>query len=177
MEAVNKTRDSNFELMRIISMIFIILYHVLVHGALLDYASGSMKIVVVFLEALILVHVNSFILITGYFQCKSKMRLGKVLALNNMTWFYKVLIMVLFIAFGVIAVPDIITLIQTLLPIDFGIYWFISSYLILYLISPILNKVINNSTKRDLQKIIIVLFIVVSLLSTLTRDVFFNTGV
>lgn len=173
-EAV-KTRDSNFELMRIISMIFIILYHVLVHGEILDHASGSMEILIIFLEALILVHVNSFVLITGYFQCKSKMRLGKVLALNNMTWFYKALIMILFIAFGVIAVPDIITVIKTLSPIDFGIYWFISSYLILYLISPILNKVINNSTKRDLQKIIIVLFVVVSLLSTLTRDVFFNT--
>ena len=171
---ISKVRESNFELMRIISMFFIVVYHVLVHGQILEHATGSMELITVFIEAFILVHVNSFILITGYFQCKSKMRFGKVLSLNNMTWFYKVVIMLIFIGFGIVA-PDIISIIQTLLPIDFGIYWFISSYLILYLISPILNKVIDNSTKKDLQKIIIILFIIVSLLSTLTRDVFFNT--
>lgn len=172
---ISKVREANFELMRIISMFFIVLYHVFVHGQVLEHSSGSMELMVVFIEALILVHVNSFILITGYFQCRSKMRVGKLLALNNITWFYKALIMILFYAFGFIVVPDIITIIKTLLPIDFGIYWFISAYLILYLISPILNKVINNSTKRDLQKIIMALFLIVSLLSTFTRDAFFNT--
>lgn len=171
---MTKVRESNFELLRIISMFFIVVYHVLVHGQILEHATGSMELMTVFIEAFILVHVNSFILITGYFQCKSKMKLGKVLSLNNATWFYKVVIMLILIGFGIIS-PDIISIIQTFLPIDFGIYWFISSYLILYLISPILNKVIDNSTKKDLQKIIIILFIVVSLLSTFTKDVFFNT--
>ena len=96
---MTKVRESNFELLRIISMFFIVVYHVLVHGQILEHATGSMELMTVFIEAFILVHVNSFILITGYFQCKSKMKLGKVLSLNNATWFYKVVIMLILIGF------------------------------------------------------------------------------
>ena len=106
---MTKVRESNFELLRIISMFFIVVYHVLVHGQILEHATGSMELMTVFIEAFILVHVNSFILITGYFQCKSKMKLGKVLSLNNATWFYKVVIMLILIGFGIIS-PDIISL-------------------------------------------------------------------
>ena len=170
-----KLRESQFELMRIISMLFIVLYHILVHGKILEHATGSMSLFLAFVESLILVHVNSFVLVSGYFQCKGKLKLGKAIKINNMTWFYKVVMMLVLIATSLIAKPDIIIRLHTYLPIDYGTYWFINSYLILYLISPILNKIINSSSKKNLQKVILTLFIIISVLSTVTRDVFYNT--
>ena len=170
-----KLRESQFELMRIISMLFIVLYHILVHGKILEHATGSMSLFLVFIESLILVHVNSFVLVSGYFQCKGKLKLGKAIKINNMTWFYKVVMMLVLVATSLIAKPDLLTRIHTYLPIDYGTYWFINSYLILYLISPILNKVISTSSKKSLQKAILILFIIISVLSTVTRDAFYNT--
>ena len=83
-----KVRQSNFELMRIISMIFIVLYHILIHGQIIEHATGAMEVFLVFIESILLVHVNSFILLSGYFQCESKLKAGKVIQLNNMVWFY-----------------------------------------------------------------------------------------
>lgn len=170
-----KIRESQFELMRIISMLFIVLYHILVHGKIFEHATGSMSLFLAFVESLILVHVNSFVLVSGYFQCKGKLKLGKAIKINNMTWFYKVVMMLVLIATSLIAKPDTIIRLHTYLPIDYGTYWFINSYLILYLISPILNKIINSSSKKSLQKVILTLFIIISVLSTVTRDVFYNT--
>lgn len=170
-----KIRESQFELMRMISMLFIVLYHILVHGKIFEHATGSMSLFLAFVESLILVHVNSFVLVSGYFQCKGKLKLGKAIKINNMTWFYKVVMMLVLIATSLIAKPDIIIRLHTYLPIDYGTYWFINSYLILYLISPILNKIINSSSKKNLQKVILTLFIIISVLSTVTRDVFYNT--
>lgn len=170
-----KIRESQFELMRIISMLFIVLYHILVHGKIFEHATGSMSLFLAFVESLILVHVNSFVLVSGYFQCKGKLKLGKAIKINNMTWFYKVVMMLVLVATSLIAKPDTIIRLHTYLPIDYGTYWFINSYLILYLISPILNKIINSSSKKSLQKVILTLFIIISVLSTVTRDVFYNT--
>lgn len=156
-------------------MLFIVLYHILVHGKIFEHATGSMSLFLAFVESLILVHVNSFVLVSGYFQCKGKLKLGKAIKINNMTWFYKVVMMLVLIATSLIAKPDIIIRLHTYLPIDYGTYWFINSYLILYLISPILNKIINSSSKKNLQKVILTLFIIISVLSTVTRDVFYNT--
>lgn len=170
-----KDRKSNFELMRIISMLFIVLYHILVHGKILEHANGSIEVLLVFIESILLVHVNSYILLSGYFQSESKFKMSKFLKINNMIWFYKVVIMLVLVWVGLIAMPDLITRIHTYFPIDYGTYWFMSSYLILYLISPILNKVINNSSQKYLRTIILILFIIISLGSTFSMDIFIDT--
>ena len=60
--------------------------------------------------------------------------------------------------------------IKTLLPFDYGIYWYIDCYLVLYLISPILNKLINTLSKKNYQRVIAVLFILLSIIPTITID-------
>lgn len=169
-------RESNYELMRIISMFFIVIYHILLHGKIFEHSSNSMSLLVGLIEAIILVHVNSFILLTGYFQCKSKMKLGRVISIINETWFYKVIVMLVMFLLGYIYLPSKIELLHTLSPIDYGIYWYIDCYIVLYLISPILNKIINNSNQKQLKSIILTLFIIISILSTITKDVFFNSN-
>ena len=74
-----KSRDSNFEAMRILSMFFIVMYHIFVHGKVLEHATGKISILSIFIESILLVCVNSFILVTGYFQCEKKINFEKVI--------------------------------------------------------------------------------------------------
>lgn len=170
-------RDSNFELMRISSMFLIVLFHTLMYSGFISHASGGMLVLLIFMKELTLVCVNSFILVSGYFQCKSKLKLGKIISLINATWFYKVIILLIFLAGGLFTVvPSSKEILHTLLPLDYGIYWFIGNYIVLYLISPILNIVINNTDKKQLRRVIAALFIIVSILSLITGDMFYNNN-
>ena len=93
---MNKSRQSNFELMRIISMVFIVMWHFLYHGGLFNNSVGVTNYLSVILYALLIIHVNSFVLLTGYFNHDKSFKLSKIVKLNNSMWFYKVLILVLF---------------------------------------------------------------------------------
>ncbi len=171
-------RESNFELMRIISMIYIIIFHVMIHGGFIYRSTGHMTYILMFIYSLIIVHVNSFVLLTGYFKYDKKIKLSKVISLNNTTWFYKVLFLVIVLLTGIdLAYPITATdKIRTLLPIDYGIYWYINTYIVLYLISPILNKVINNVNKKQYFNIIIILLFIISVIPTLTGDIAIYTN-
>ena len=48
-KVIIKERTSNFELMRIISMLFIVMYHVIVHGKISTEAVGSYKFIINFI--------------------------------------------------------------------------------------------------------------------------------
>lgn len=168
-------RNSSFELMRIISMLFIVIYHVLVHSGILERATGTIQIITVIIESIIIIHVNSFVLLTGYFQCHKKRKISNILSIINATWFYKVSIMIIVVILHIVDPPGEISILHTILPLDYGTYWFINCYLILYIIAPILNIVITKSSKNELKNIIITLFIIISVLSTFSNDTIYNT--
>lgn len=170
-----ENRDSKFEAMRILSMFFIVMYHIIIHGLLIEHSSGLMKLLLIFIESILLVCVNSFVLVTGYFQCEKNPKPSKVIKLINQTWFYKVVIMLLLVFCGIIMRPDNVSLIRVFFPIDYGTYWYINCYIILYLISPLLNKIINNCTKKEFQQINVLLFFIISICSTFSVDVYYNS--
>ena len=91
-----KVRKSNFELMRIISMFMIIIWHIFLYGVDMDMASPKMKIYFDIFRSIFVVHVNSFVLLSGFFQCQSNFKLSKVLQLNNAVIFYKIVIFLIF---------------------------------------------------------------------------------
>jgi hypothetical protein len=173
-ETVKKERNSNFELMRIVSMFMIVVYHFIVHGGVLTNSYGLSNLFFNMVIAIIFVHVNSFVLLSGYFNHDKQLKFGKALKLNNTVWFYTAIISIIFFSVG----ADIskLSLFHDLLPISYGSYWFFTCYLMLFLISPILNIVIANSNKFRLRKIIVGCFILISILPILTKNAFFNSG-
>jgi len=176
MEIINKEkRNSSFELMRIISMFLIVLYHIIYHGQILENTSGLLALILRFIMALTLVHVSSFVLLSGYFQHDKKMRLSKAISLNNSVWFYSIVI-ALFAYFIFQVTYDKVSIFKILMPINYDQYWFIKEYLILYLITPILNIVIKNINKKQYQKMLIALFLITSLLPYITGGYFLNVN-
>ena len=152
----------------------IIFWHFLIHGGVIDNANESLSIIIIFIRCLIYIHVNTFILATGYFRCDTRFKMSKIIQLNNSIWFYKAIIPLILIFFGLITL-DKITLFKLLIPIHTSGYWFITCYIYLYLLSPILNIVINNINKQNFKKFIILLFIIFSFLPFITNNGIYNT--
>ena len=177
MTDVENVRNSNFELLRIVSMFLIILYHVIYHGQVLQNCHNEgAKIILELLEFFTLVHVNSFVLLSGYFQSTSNFKQSKLWSILNASLFYRVIIMIIFI-FLLGYSLDKLTIIKEAFPININEYWFIKCYILLYCLSPFINKGLKNFDKRNFQKLLLVMFVIFSLLPLMTgRSFFENNG-
>ncbi len=143
-------RKSNYELLRIVSMFFIVIYHVIIHGHVIENTNNTTLQVILYIIILITtVHVNSFILVTGYFQCESKFKFSKVLSLCNASFFYRALVLIILISLGVMSF-DTLKLFQELSYIRLWYYWFVRVYIYLYCLSPFINYLINVLYKEHL---------------------------
>lgn len=159
-----KDRNSNFELMRIISMFAIILSHILGHGKMVvNSTNDTITIFLQFLQYFVLFHVNSFVLVSGYFQSKSSFKLSKFLELIFQVIFYSLLIVMVFTKLGIITDADLPLFIKNMLFSSVNNYWFIKVYIVVYLLSDILNKFINSLDRKSYKNTLIVLFIIFSI--------------
>ncbi len=166
-------RQSNFELMRIISMVFIALWHFFLHGKIFDRTTGVDHFIVVIITALIAVHVNSFVLLSGYFNYDKRFKLSKIIKLSNTLWFYK-FIWILIAIFGFSMTFSKAYLLENLSFIPrIENCWFIVVYMVFYLFTPVLNIVIKNIDKSK-HKSIIVALLVVTLFCYITLDRFIS---
>ena len=170
-KSVNK--HSSLELMRIVSMFFIIVYHIIQHSEIMGMVNGTNKFVLTLICSFFVVHVDSFILLTGYFQSDKDAKLSKVISIFNATWFYKLLcalgIFILVNYFGFINNVDMTfdRKLISLLPLDRQDNWYINCYLLIYIFSPFINALINKLDKKQFQKLIAISFISFSILGTL----------
>lgn len=165
-----KIRQSNYELMRIVSMFFIVIWHIIIHSGLMYNTSPMISNILQFILFIIIVHVNSFVLITGYFQYDKKFSLKKFLAVYMPSWFYKIVIPIILMCLGIITLGkwDIF---QAINPIGYS-YWFILTYLLLYLVSPYLNIIIKQLNKKQHLNLLILLFVLFSILPFITNQVY-----
>lgn len=174
---MKQERNSNYELMRIISMIMIIIGHLITHGNMLNNCTNlAIKRILEFIFDTLVIHVNSFILLTGYFQSTNKFKQSKIWSLINSSLFYKVAIMlVLFFCFNITF--DKVTIIRKIFILNLDEYWFIKLYLFLYILSPFLNILISKIEKKQYNYLLISLFILFSILPYLTGcKAFDNNG-
>ena len=171
------TRKSNFELLRIVSMFFIVLYHTIIHGHVIENSTNpGITIILHLLLFISIVHVNSYVLVTGYFQSQSKFKQSKVWATINANWFYRIVIVIVLTSIGAIALSKVEFLKQISIIDITDSYWFITMYLALYLISPFINKLINQLTKKEYNKLLIILAIILSIIPYLTGNQGFNNN-
>lgn len=142
-----RARQLNMELMRVVAMMLVLL----VHACFLSYwpmkadfiAAPVKSAVETYLEAIALVCVNCFILISGYFSIRPKWK--SLLNLLFLIYFYKFIFWGLDLAFNGFST---VNLVKTLYPFT---DWFVGAYLGLYLISPVLNKFIEDATEKQLR--------------------------
>ena len=151
--AETSSRQSNFELLRIFCMILIIAHHFSVHSIMPENISMLNRLIFDVFAIGGKVAVNVFVLISGYFMVKSKFKIQKLLMLIFQTFFYSIAIYIILCICGICTLN-----INQLFSYFFRFYnkyWFMTNYLILYAISPFLNKIICSSNKNTLKLLII----------------------
>lgn len=149
-----KTRSSNFELLRIVCMLFIICGHIImVHKY--EYIYDSSWYINQIIRPFCAVAVNTFVLISGYFGIKLKFR--KLLAINNMVTFYSVAFLVLSVYIGIHNISLSKDWMQ-FLPVLTKQYWFITVYFVLCLLSPFLNILVEHLEKNQYEKLLLICF-------------------
>ena len=154
-----KERLSNFELLRVVAMLMI------VWGHCNYYALGAVNqtdvitdpinsFIRIFLEQICVIGVNVFVLISGWFGIRPSFKGATSLLFQ--VCFYGAIIL------GIGAIFH--------LPIPWGAslkvfffgaaYWFVPSYLLLYILSPILNSFVENSTRIQLLTVLLSFFLI-----------------
>jgi len=169
-------RKSNFELMRIISMIFIVLGHTLSWGGITDKTYGIVRLLIYFIYSIIVVHVNSYVLLTGYYQSKSKFRISKIVKLVCLMLFYRIFFYCLAIVCGCKQYFGFSDFIFNLLPLSNFSYWFLNVYIILYALSPFLNILICKINRKKYLFLLVMMFIFCSILPRITLEEFFDNS-
>lgn len=167
-----KERDSNYELLRIVATFLIVLWHTILHADLLSHTTGVLKFVFDFLICLSIIHVSLYMLIMGYYQSKQTFKLKKVISLIVQIWFYNFIINFILAVFGIVEYTNIEFLKQTFI-FNYECYWFMGCYIITYLFSPFLNKLINCCNRVELKKITLLCIICFSFFPYFTGNLGF----
>lgn len=160
-------RESNLELCRIVSMIMIILNHVVSLGNVLNASDLQAN---TFLSLFFLLGgkfgTNVFVIIGLYFLVDQKQfKSQRVMRIWMQTLFYSISLNLL----DMIVFSSHISLrmwVKSILPIMGRSYWFASSYIILLLLVPLLNKVYEKLNVGLYQ--ILAATLIFSVLPTLT---------
>jgi len=144
------TRNPGADLLRIVSMLMILTSHFFVHGKVLSSLTPwDVNFHIGWLiEGCCYVMVNCFVLITGYFLCTAKFRLKKLLLLWGQILFTSAAVYLILCACGK-ADFSLNSLLSASSPITGSRYWFATSYIILYMISPLMNWAISRMNRRE----------------------------
>ena len=160
-----KNRNSNIELLRIVSMILIILHHFTWYS---DINTINIKIDILknILVSGSQIAINCFILITGYFLINSEFKIKKLLKIVLETVFYSIIIFVIFCIFDAHNFSwD--RLQMNFLPITHKLYWFFTNYIILYCLFPFINIMLKQLSKKQFKILLFVLIGIFSIIPTI----------
>lgn len=149
-------RLKNLEELRCIAMFMVVILHYLGKGNLLgDVTADTMDAVGIaswILEAFCIVAVNVYMLITGYFLSNSEFRLEKFLKLYLQVWTYSVAVGVFCAVSGITPAAQVDThfWLSLIFPVSMGHYWFMTAYLFLYAMIPLITRAIKQLTDKQL---------------------------
>jgi surface polysaccharide O-acyltransferase-like enzyme len=126
-------------------MLFILFHHFIVHGLkIAGYWGEDISNIGVILNSHFVIAVNCFILISGYFSIKPSIK--GLVHLYLFCFFYKAILNAFSIIYNNKFNFKIIA--SSFFPLCHGL-WFITVYVYLYLLSPLLNNLINKISKKE----------------------------
>jgi surface polysaccharide O-acyltransferase-like enzyme len=159
------TRDSNIELLRILAIMGVIILHYnnpLAGGGFTyseNYAINNF--VLYWLESLVICAVDLFMLISGYYMCKSEYRnLWKPVELIIQLIIFQVVLCFCRVIQG--SELSLKNLLGCFLPVNY----FVILYCVVYCISPYVSFTMKKIRDRDLKKMMFMLFVFFSIYPT-----------
>lgn len=169
-----KERNSSIEALRIAAMIMIITSHSCVHGLAGVTSNFILNNITKDILTLGNLGVAIFVIITGYVSVEKSIKISKILKLEFQIMFYSILFYIITTIINGYNIFSI-ELLKAFFPITFKKYWFMSAYMILYLLIPFINLFIKNIEKETFNKFLLMNIILVFIIPTITTsDLYFN---
>ncbi|WP_125567455.1 acyltransferase family protein [Companilactobacillus insicii] len=166
-----KIRNSAIEWLRILSMFFIVLGH------FAWQTNWSFNATNLFLKSTIEIlwiggklGVNIFVLISGYFLVNSRFKWRSFFNVWFVSYFYAVIIYIITLVFK-IEKFNVKNLVKTLFLSSTGyLNWFVTAYLIMYILSPFLNIAFRNIDKYQFRYLLIIMMTIFSFFTTVFKN-------
>jgi len=181
-ETLNNANERNYgiDLLRIVSMFFVVILHCLGQGGILNNVEiNSIQYKFAwFIEICAYSAVNIFALISGYVSYSDKEKEVKYSNYINL-WiqivFYGLIVTLIFdlINTSLVSKKDYLIV---LFPFTNNLYWYFTAYTGLYFIIPFLNNGIRNCTIPTTKRIFIIIIIFFSIINTFTNSFVLNGG-
>lgn len=161
---MKKERESKLELLRLICMYLIVLHHFFVHGiqaiaGFPGFSEQSNDILITFINGFIFFSLNCFLLITGYFGIKFKVK--GLLNIYIQCFFYGLVFYLVHLYINNQSIGWVV-LRKSFFIISHSPWWYILTYIYLYMMAPFLNKAVNALSKREFIYVL-VLFTILNL--------------
>lgn len=182
-------RNSSLELLKLIAMLLIVINHVTRsiqpasfypdNGYSIVLSSAPQNIQVFFLDLFCYFGPigNAIFLISSiwFLLDSNSVKKEKLKRMIIDTWVISVVLCALFNILGPHITPRVFVL-QSLFPIIFSNNWFVTCYLILYLIHPLLNKAMNGLSQKTFFKLIIGLFIAYFIIAFISESLLYYSN-
>lgn len=173
-----RMKNSNIELLRVISMIMVVVLHTLAQGGFLknSIVLTSKYNALWFIEISAYCAVNIFALITGYVSVHStKWKFKNLISIWTQVLFYSIMIL------GLISLlcPSLINykvVIKSFVPVLTNQYWYVTAYVGVFFLAPYLNKILKSCTLGEMKQLIAMLMILFSFIPTITKSDVFLTN-
>ena len=173
-------RNYGIDLLRILSMFYVIILHCLGKGGVLDatqngttqYASAW------FLETWAYCTVNIFGLISGYVGYSDVSKKTKYSAWILM-WLQVVFYGVLLTGIFELVLPEVVEkkdFLEMFLPVSKELYWYFTAYTALFFLMPLLNAAVRGCTEKQLKQMLIILLLVFVCYDNITRKFGMEAG-
>lgn len=157
-------RNSNFELLRILLMLSIVVGHLILQTHCLDILEGGQLRIAVFLSSMRRIAVNIFLMLGCWFMVDSTFKSSRLINLYAELWLYTISIFAFLKIFHIpVGVRDSIS---AIFPFFGFSLWFVSGYICLIALSPFLKKIFDWD-RRTLKNMLIVLTIFIPIMSTI----------
>ena len=171
-------RQSNFEILRIVSIVMIMIFHN-IWKAGFDLSPGG-AITVNRIICDIIAHfgeigVNCFVLISGYFAPDTKFKWKKAILYICSVLFYASFNKVLQVYYG-LATFDHWKLRDWLFPLYRNFFWFCTAYFFLYMITPYIKKLIGVLSKKEFGTLILSQLLIWSIMPTFVLCMIYKSG-
>ena len=206
MESLQKERNYGIELLRILSILFVIMLHILGRGGIYPYAGTEANLaehpwnytVAWTLESAVYGAVDLFALISGFVGIRSKFHVKKWMRLWVLVVFWGIGVYFIFYKCTFLfegfndllckIIPTVKPAVESYKPsweeiknivltIGTKQYWYFNMYTLLFILMPILNAGVMKLGKKKMRVMVFVIFILASVYKTLMdKDLFVLSG-
>ena len=166
---MSQQRNVGVDALKIASMFMVLTLHVLGQGGVLETTpSGSLRWAGAWLlEVICYGAVDQFALASGYVGVLSHHRPSNILSLWMQVFLYSVAISVI----GYVISPSLFgigQLLHAVLPISFGVYWYMTAYVLTMLIAPAIDSALHRYGDLPNRCIIVLFLFFFSFIPTFT---------